>query len=157
MTENKRAIATDLKRLDAHVIQPAEYEDAPELTDKQLAEASTHEGGKLVRRGRPPSPSPKQAVKLRLDPQILEAFRATGPGWQTLMNAVLLAVARFNPSARLALARLDPSDPDWRTRVHALLRAMKAAKAKKKAPARRASGHRSVRSVTQRPASRLHG
>lgn len=45
------AIATDLKRL-AHRVQPEEYEDAPELTDDQLAAADLHEGGKLIRRGR---------------------------------------------------------------------------------------------------------
>jgi uncharacterized protein (DUF4415 family) len=156
MTENKHAIATDLKKLDAHVVQPAEYEDAPELTDEQLAEASVHEGGKLVRRGRPQSPSPKQAVKLRLDAQVLQSFRASGPGWQTRMNAVLLAAARLDPRALLAFVRLDPNEPDWRTRVDALLRAL-APKAKKKAANRRASRHRPVRSVTQRSGSRLHG
>jgi hypothetical protein len=32
-------IRTDLKKLDAHVVRPAEYLDAPELTDQQLAAA----------------------------------------------------------------------------------------------------------------------
>lgn len=89
MTENKNVIATDLKRLDAHVVASAEYRDAPELTDTQLAAANVHEGGKLVRRGRPPSASRKQPVKLRLDPNVLEYFRATGPAWQTWINATL--------------------------------------------------------------------
>jgi uncharacterized protein (DUF4415 family) len=46
----------------------------------------------LARRGRPPgsvAPIKKQAVKLRLDPDILEALRASGPGWQTRVNAIL--------------------------------------------------------------------
>jgi len=91
MTENKRAIATDLKRLDAHVIQPDEYDDAPELTDKQLAEADLYEGEKLIRRGRPPTAARKLPVKLRLDPVVIEYFRASGPGWQTRINATLLS------------------------------------------------------------------
>lgn len=161
MTENKHAIATDLKKLDAHVVQPAEYEDAPELTDEQLAEARVHEGGKLIRRGRPPSPSRKQPVKLRLDLIVLDTFRATGPGWQRLINAWLtVAVDRLNPSARaslLAFGKLDFNDPDRRKRVDALLRAMKAPKTKKKAATRRASRHQPVRPATQRSASRLHG
>jgi uncharacterized protein (DUF4415 family) len=80
MTGNKRAIATDLKKLDAHVVRPSEYEDAPELTDEQLAQADLHEGGKLIRRGRPPSPARKIAVKFRLDPDVVAGLRASGPG-----------------------------------------------------------------------------
>jgi uncharacterized protein (DUF4415 family) len=89
MSENKRGIATDLKALDAHVIKPDQYEDAPELTDEQLAAADLHEGGKLVRRGRPPSQTRKQPVKIRLDPDLVAALRASGPGWQTRLNALL--------------------------------------------------------------------
>lgn len=32
---------------------------------------------------------PKVAIKLRIDPDIIEAFRSTGPGWQTRMNDAL--------------------------------------------------------------------
>lgn len=31
----------------------------------------------------------KTPVKLRLDPDVLAAFKATGRGWQTRMNALL--------------------------------------------------------------------
>ena len=41
--------------------------------------------------GRPPVPHPKQAVSLRLEPEVLEKFRATGAGWQRRMNDVLKA------------------------------------------------------------------
>ena len=40
MTKNKHAIRSDLKKVDAHVIQPDEYDDAPELTDTQIAGAT---------------------------------------------------------------------------------------------------------------------
>jgi uncharacterized protein (DUF4415 family) len=48
----------------------------------------------LARRGRPPgsvAASTKQAVKLRLDPDLLAALRASGAGWQTRVNAILRA------------------------------------------------------------------
>ena len=31
----------------------------------------------------------KEQVAIRFDPQVLAAFRAEGPGWQTRMNAAL--------------------------------------------------------------------
>jgi uncharacterized protein (DUF4415 family) len=45
-----------------------------------------------ARRGRPKgsvSAHSKQAVKLRLDPDLLAALRASGAGWQTRVNAIL--------------------------------------------------------------------
>lgn len=36
-------------------------------------------------------PEPKRQVTLRLDADLLDWFRAEGPGWQTRMNAVLRA------------------------------------------------------------------
>lgn len=89
MTVNKKGIATDLKKLDDHVVRPEEYDDAPELTDEQLAGADVHDGDKLVRRGRPPLDRPKVAVKLRLSPDVVDHFRERGPGWQTRINAAL--------------------------------------------------------------------
>lgn len=40
-------------------------------------------------RGRPKLANAKQAVKLRLDPEVIEGFRAQGPGWQARMNEAL--------------------------------------------------------------------
>ncbi len=87
MTGNRRAIKSDLARVDAHVIQPEEYEEIPELTDEDFARGVIHVGGRSV--GRPKSEASKKAVSLRLSPRVLEYFRATGPGWQTRINAVL--------------------------------------------------------------------
>lgn len=39
--------------------------------------------------GRPRSANPKVAVSLRLDQDVVEKFRATGPGWQTRINRIL--------------------------------------------------------------------
>ncbi len=45
------------------------------------------------RRGRPKADNPKQAIKLRLSPDVLTWFRATGRGWQTRIDAALRKVA----------------------------------------------------------------
>lgn len=92
MTERKRNIRSALKRVDRHIIQPHEYDDAPELTDDQLARAVVSVGGRPV--GRPRLAQPKEAVKLRLDAEVLTHFRGTGPGWQTRINETLLRAAQ---------------------------------------------------------------
>lgn len=79
--------------------QPEYDDDAPELTDAELAEMrparevlSPEEFAAVssVRRGRPPADDPKISVTIRLDRAVVEAYRATGPGWQTRMNEWLL-------------------------------------------------------------------
>jgi uncharacterized protein (DUF4415 family) len=64
-------------------------DDAPKLTDKFFDRAEIRQGDRIVRRGRPTLSSPKQAVKLRLDADVLAAYRKTGAGWQTRINADL--------------------------------------------------------------------
>jgi uncharacterized protein (DUF4415 family) len=41
-------------------------------------------------RGRPKSASTKQLVSVRYSPEVVEYFRKSGEGWQSLMNKVLL-------------------------------------------------------------------
>lgn len=48
-------------------------------------------GFRLV--GRPRSVNPKEALNIRLDSDVLDHFRATGPGWQTRINAALRKAA----------------------------------------------------------------
>ncbi len=44
----------------------------------------------IVRRpGRPTKANPKVSVRLRLDRDVIDRFKATGQGWQTRINAVL--------------------------------------------------------------------
>ncbi len=64
-------------------------DDAPPLTDAFFDRAEIRHVDTVVRRGRPPLASPKQAVKLRLDADVLAAYRNTGDGWQTRINADL--------------------------------------------------------------------
>ena len=77
-------------------------DDAPELTDEFFEKATARVGGKSVsreevksafaeslRRGRPKAETPKLALTVRYDADVVEAFKATGKGWQTRMNAAL--------------------------------------------------------------------
>ena len=83
MTESKRAsrhsLKSDLARVAAHVIQPEEYEELPELTDEMLARGIVNKGG------RPRSLNPKTLISIRLTEDVIERWRSTGPGWQTRM------------------------------------------------------------------------
>lgn len=64
-------------------------DDAPELDDAFFSAADLYDGEKLVRRGRPKAITPKVRVTFRCSPEVVDAFRATGSGWQTRMNAAL--------------------------------------------------------------------
>lgn len=61
----------------------------PEITDDWVAEADLYHDEKLVRRGRPKLASPRQLLSLRLPPEVIARWKATGPGWQTRMAEVL--------------------------------------------------------------------
>jgi uncharacterized protein (DUF4415 family) len=75
--------------------------DAPPLTDAELAEfrpaaemlpqllGHVRADALMKRRGRPASAITKAAISLRLDPDIVAAFKAGGDGWQTRMNDAL--------------------------------------------------------------------
>ncbi len=90
MTASKRvshrSLGSDLVRVAAHVIQPEEYEELPELTDDMLAR------GKVNKGGRPRSENPKKLISIRLPENVIQRWRATGPGWQTRMAEKLSRV-----------------------------------------------------------------
>lgn len=83
MSENKtvshRTLKSDLDRVDAHVIAASEYDELPELTEDMLAKAKVNKGG------RPVSANPRKLISLRLPADVIEQWKATGPGWQTRM------------------------------------------------------------------------
>lgn len=64
-------------------------DDAPELDDAFFQEADEYRGDTLVKRGRPKADKVKQRVTMRLDPEIVESFKAQGPGWQSRINQAL--------------------------------------------------------------------
>ena len=77
---------------------PYEPEDGPydpndaEAARAWLAQADLIRGGKMVRRGkRGPQKAPtKKLVSLRLSPDVIDHFKATGRGWQTRIDGALL-------------------------------------------------------------------
>ncbi len=93
MIEREPVLGSDLDRIDAHIIQPEEYDEIPEITDEMFAKGTLMEGGKPMRRGRPPAAVTKEPVKLRLDADVLASFRAGGKGWQTRINDALRKAA----------------------------------------------------------------
>ena len=82
MNENKQIIKSEW-------VDP---DDAPEQTATDFARADVYVGERLVRRGRPVSTSPlKSATTIRFDADVLSALKASGPGWQTRVNAIVRA------------------------------------------------------------------
>jgi uncharacterized protein (DUF4415 family) len=63
--------------------------DGKDEDDRPLTAEEMRKGIELARkRGRPPG-SNKESTTVRFDSDVLDAFRAGGPGWQTRMNAAL--------------------------------------------------------------------
>jgi uncharacterized protein (DUF4415 family) len=72
-------------------------DDAPPLDRDWFERAEIRQGSRLIRRakaGRPKKDAPKEAVNIRLDPDVLAYFRATGLGWQSRINAALRKAAK---------------------------------------------------------------
>ena len=76
---SRRSLKSDLARVDAYAVKAEEYEELPELTEEMLARAKVNKGG------RPFSPNPRKLISLRLPTDVIERWKATGPGWQTRM------------------------------------------------------------------------
>ena len=83
MSANKnaspRSLQSDLARVDAHVIQPEEYDELPEMNEAMLARAQINRGG------RPVATNPRKLLSIRLPADVIDRWKATGPGWQTRM------------------------------------------------------------------------
>ena len=61
-------------------------DDVPDLTAPEWAAAIAKA---VVKRGRSKAGAPKVSTTIRLDREVIEKFRATGPGWQSRINDVL--------------------------------------------------------------------
>ena len=57
--------------------------------DPDTYELSDAEFSQLKRLGRPPAAVTKERITIRLSLDVVERFRATGPGWQTRVDAAL--------------------------------------------------------------------
>lgn len=84
-------------------------DDIPEMTETHFAAAKRMRDvmPEVVEafkrgRGRPKVEQPKARVSLRLDPDVVAAYRATGKGWQKRINDTLAeAVSRERSHRRL--------------------------------------------------------
>lgn len=67
------------------------------------------------RRGRGPQRTPtKKLVSLRLDPDVVIAYRKTGRGWQGRINAVLRKTVRTRPTPHVADRVVEGTAPAGR-------------------------------------------
>ncbi|WP_341674956.1 BrnA antitoxin family protein [Niveibacterium sp. SC-1] len=58
--------------------------DATPFTDEEWEAVKP-----LVKRGRPFADITKERITIRLSPEVVQAFRASGDGWQTRVDAAL--------------------------------------------------------------------
>ncbi|HEX5372472.1 MAG TPA: BrnA antitoxin family protein [Aquabacterium sp.] len=90
-------------------------DDAPEATKEWFAQAQPASqvlgdlfGDKAAKdmlkpkRGRPALDKPKEHVNIRLDADVLGAFKETGAGWQTRINQVLREWLKTHPKAKVS-------------------------------------------------------
>jgi uncharacterized protein (DUF4415 family) len=75
---------------------PDDYDPTPILTDEEIKELRpareffAEHGLEMPKPlGRPKAERTKVPVTMRLDPDVLAFYKATGPGWQTRMGEVL--------------------------------------------------------------------
>ena len=76
---------------ESKALMPHDFDDdAPDLSAPEWQAAFAKA---KVRRGRPKSKTPKMSTTIRLSPEVLDHFRAGGPGWQTRIDETLRKVA----------------------------------------------------------------
>ncbi|MCC6196866.1 MAG: BrnA antitoxin family protein [Burkholderiales bacterium] len=63
--------------------------DGKDKDDRPLTADELKEGIALAKKRGRPIGSSKESTTVRFDRDVLDAFRAAGPGWQTRMNAAL--------------------------------------------------------------------
>lgn len=70
--------------------------DNPELTEAEIAELRPFREvfpdlAEVIDRklGRPKAETPKKAISIRLDQEVIDRFKASGEGWQSRMNEAL--------------------------------------------------------------------
>ena len=74
---SRRTLKSDLAKVDAHTIRAHEYKELPQLNEQDLSRAVVNKGG------RPRSANPRKLLSIRLPVDVIERWKATGPGWQT--------------------------------------------------------------------------
>jgi uncharacterized protein (DUF4415 family) len=91
---------------------PELHDENPEWTERDFAKAKPASDvlpPEVIAQfknkgGRPRIENPKEAVKLRIDADVLAKFRESGPGWQTRINGILRAAVSVRGSRAETLA-----------------------------------------------------
>ena len=82
------------KEREAPYVWDGQDEDERPATPEELADGVAQ----ARKRGRPAGSGVKEQVAIRLDKDILEAFRAQGQGWQTRINQALRCYLAEHPT-----------------------------------------------------------
>jgi uncharacterized protein (DUF4415 family) len=90
------------EKLPTSIPESIDPDDAPELSEEFFETGGWRIGDRVVspaegkaafrdalKRGRPKAVEKKVSTTIRLDADVLEAFKSTGRGWQTRINSVL--------------------------------------------------------------------
>lgn len=85
---------TDWERVKREAAQDAPIahtatDDLYDPNDAAAASAYWQQASIKRGRGRPAVAVKRPTLNMRVDPDVLDAFKATGPGWQTRINAAL--------------------------------------------------------------------
>ncbi len=109
--------------------------EVPELGDDFFSRSRVRAGSKIVRegeparkKGRPPQgESAKVQQSLRLSPEVLEAIRGGGPGWQTRIDHYLAAAGQVSEAIEAAggIERLAEAQQMMREAVEAQHKAIR--------------------------------
>ena len=83
----RKSIKSDLARIDALKDGGIDYSDIPRLDDS------------FFKRPMVQLPQSKKPITIRIDPEVLEWFRAKGTRYQTRINAVLKAYVQGHKKA----------------------------------------------------------
>ncbi len=96
MKESSVHLKSNLKKIDAHQIGTSDYDDIPVLPEEFFTEGQPYRHGKPVARrprGKQKKPIKKQ-LTLRLNPEVVEFFKAQGDGWQSNIDKALVEYVR---------------------------------------------------------------
>ena len=94
MSREELITALKVKEREAPYVWDGQDEDERPATTEELA----HGMALARKRGRPAGSGVKEQVAIRLDKDILEAFRAQGQGWQTRINQALRCYLAEHPA-----------------------------------------------------------
>jgi uncharacterized protein (DUF4415 family) len=99
MPKRKPVFGSDFAKVDAHIIAPEEYDEAPDLS-----ELSEEELTRRIRPlgGRPPLPEAERRahITMRWSRETIEALKARGPGWTNFAEEAVLRALRRERRSR---------------------------------------------------------